>query len=189
MNQPGPRAPHAAPESNSPLKLETVGSWEVMSKVASHPHQSVEPACSPARSISDDEVPWVPLGEGKSFKPLRFLKDNRGFVELIRIDPGVEIPLHRHTGAVHAFNLEGTRELCSGEVIGPGGYVYEPPGNLDSWKVIGDVTLVVLVVVMGTIEYLGPDNTVTRSFDAETLLGMYREHCEANGLQPLDLAD
>jgi 2,4'-dihydroxyacetophenone dioxygenase len=40
---------------------------------------------------------------------------------------------------VHALNLAGTRKLLdTGEVVGPGGYVYEPAGNVDSWMAIGD---------------------------------------------------
>ena len=85
----------------------------------------------PARAIGHGTVPWVPLSPGKSFKPLRFLHDDRGFVELLRLDPGEEIALHRHTGEVHALNLEGSRQLSSGEIIGPGDYVYEPAGNVD----------------------------------------------------------
>jgi 2,4'-dihydroxyacetophenone dioxygenase len=108
-----------------------------------------------ARTLAPDRVPWVPLSGRKSFKPLRFLSGNRGFVELLRLEPGEAIPLHRHTGDVHAINLEGSRELCTGEIIGPGDYVYEPAGNTDSWEVVGDKPLVVLVVVMGAVEYLG----------------------------------
>jgi 2,4'-dihydroxyacetophenone dioxygenase len=59
---------------------------------------------------------------------------------LLRLEPGAEIATHRHTGEVHAFNLEGSRQLSSGEIIGPGDYVYEPLGNMDSWKVVGDVS-------------------------------------------------
>src|ERR1051326_4887310 len=118
----------------------------------------VEPGSfAAARALTSDAVPWVPLSEGKSFKPLRFLSGNRGFVELLRLQPGASIPRHRHTGEVHAFNLEGWRQLCSGEIISPGDYVYEPAGNVDSWRNIGDSQLVVLVVAMGFVENLGPD--------------------------------
>ncbi|HSE13488.1 MAG TPA: cupin domain-containing protein [Rudaea sp.] len=143
----------------------------------------------PARSAATDTTPWVPLGAGKAFMPLRFLRDDRGFVELLRLQPGEEIGLHRHTGEVHAFNLQGSRELCTGELIGPGGYVYEPPGNVDSWKVAGDVPLVVLVVVMGAVEYLGSDGTVTDRYTASRLFDIYRRHCAANALEVCDLAD
>ena len=42
------------------------------------------------------------------------------------MQPGAIMPLHRHTGEIHAYNLAGTRTLCTGEVIGPGDYVFEP---------------------------------------------------------------
>jgi 2,4'-dihydroxyacetophenone dioxygenase len=51
---------------------------------------------------------------------------------------------------VYAFNLEGSRELIdSGEVVGPGDYVYEPAGNADSWRVIGDEPCIVFIVTRG----------------------------------------
>ncbi len=143
----------------------------------------------PARAIPHRTVPWVPLGEGRSFKPLRFLRDDRGFVELLRLEPGVAIPLHRHTGETHAFNLEGTRELSTGEVMGPGDYVYEPAGNVDEWRVVGDVPLVVLVVVMGAIEYLDANGAVTRRYSAETLRELYVAHCSAKGVAARDLVE
>ena len=64
-----------------------------------------------ARISLREGLPWAPLSDGKSFKPLRFLTGNRGFVELLRLEPGEEIAAHRHTGEVHAFNLEGLRQL------------------------------------------------------------------------------
>lgn len=152
------------------------------------PMLSAPPAPLPARALATDAVPWVPLGEGKAFRPLRFLAGDRGFVELLRLDPGVAIPLHRHTGEVHAYNLEGSRRLHSGELIGPGGYVYEPAGNVDSWWVEGNTPLVVLVMVTGAVEYLDADGAATRRFTGATLDALYREHCATLGIAPLDLA-
>jgi quercetin dioxygenase-like cupin family protein len=150
----------------------------------------VDPRCLvSARSIANNVVPWVPLTDGKSFKPLRFLSGNRGFVELLRLEPGAAIPTHRHTGEVHAFNMQGSRQLGSGEIVGPGDYVYEPAGNVDSWKVVGDVPLVVLVVVSGAVEYLGPDDRVTSIYTADVLMEMYRRYCEANEIEVLELTD
>src|SRR6185503_15413811 len=84
-------------------------------------------------SLDTDRLPWIPLGPGESFKPLRFLPGDRGRVLLLRLEPGTVVPRHRHLGEVHAFNLSGHRQLDTGEVVGPGGYVYEPAGNVDSW--------------------------------------------------------
>jgi 2,4'-dihydroxyacetophenone dioxygenase len=143
----------------------------------------------PARMLAQADAPWVPLSAGRSFKPLRFLGDNRGFVELLRLESGSAIPLHRHSGDVHAFNLEGTRELCSGERVGPGDYVYEPAGSVDSWRVVGNVAAVVLVVVMGAVEYLDAHGAVTARCTAETLFDLYLAHCAASAIEPLDLVD
>jgi len=151
---------------------------------------AIDPAAfPPARTISGAALPWVPLSGGKSFKPLRFFGDDRGFVELLRLEPGEAIPQHRHTGETHAFNLEGSRELCTGEIVGPGDYVYEPAGNMDSWKVVGDAPLVVLVVVIGAVEYLGLDGEMTHRYTARTLMDIYERYCEANGIAPADLVD
>jgi quercetin dioxygenase-like cupin family protein len=142
----------------------------------------------PAR-ITPDSIPWVPLSHGKAFKPLRFLSDDRGFVELLRLAPGEMIALHRHTGEVHAINLQGSRALSSGEVIGPGGYVYEPVGNVDSWKVVGDTPLIVLVVVIGAVEYLDTHGEVASRWTASRLFEVYHRYCEDNCLPLVDLID
>lgn len=141
----------------------------------------------PQCAVDPATLPWVPLGAGKAFKPLAFLRDDRGFVELLRLDPGTRIPLHRHSGDVHAFNLRGSRRLDTGELIGPGGYVFEPAGNIDSWAVEGDETLELMVMVMGVVDYLTPDHQVSDRYDASRLDRGYRDWCAQAGLPVFDL--
>lgn len=143
----------------------------------------------PARIARARDMPWIPESPVKSWKPLRFFADGRGFVEMMRMSPGAIMPLHRHTGEIHAFNLEGERQLCTGERIGPGEYVYEPTGNTDWWKVVGDVPLTVLVVVHGEVEFIGADGNVRNRVSGATQLAAYRQYCEANALPVLDLID
>ncbi len=144
----------------------------------------------PARFTTTSDLPWIPSSTpGKSSKPLRFFADDRGFVELLRMEPGVVMPLHRHSGEIHAFNLSGQRKLCTGEVIGPGDYVFEPPGNTDWWKIVGDEAMVALVVVMGTVEFLGPGGVVRATASAATQREEYERHCREHGLVPRDLVD
>ena len=40
-------------------------------------------------------------------QPLRF--EGHGWSELMCLEPGSVVALHRHTGDVHAYNLSGTR--------------------------------------------------------------------------------
>ena len=100
-------------------------------------------------------LPWIPVAPGESIKPLRFLSGNRGHVLLLRLEPGCVVPPHRHTGDVHAFNVEGSRQLVdNGQIVGPGDYVYEPAGNADTWRVVGDSPCTVFIVTRGVMEYL-----------------------------------
>ncbi len=144
----------------------------------------------PARFSSAAAEQWIPSATpGKSSRPLRFFANDRGFVELLRMEPGVVMPLHRHSGEIHAYNLTGTRKLCTGELIGPGDYVYEPPGNVDWWKIVGDEPMIAMVIVMGTVEFLGPGGIVTARASASTQLAEYERYCRANGLTVQDLLD
>lgn len=138
---------------------------------------------APAHHVHPDDMPWIPSGTpGKSSKPLCFMPGNRGFVELLRMEPGVVMPLHRHTGEIHAWNLAGYRRLCTGELVGPGDYVYEPSNNTDWWKIEADETMVALVVVIGEVEFLHGDGRVRSVVTAADQFREYSDYCRANGL-------
>lgn len=122
-----------------------------------------------------DPLPWVPLAPGFSFKLLRATSDDDVWVELLRLEPGTTISRHRHTGEVHAYTLAGHREILeTGQVVGPGDYVYEPAGNVDSWRAVGDEPLVVFVTLRGAIEYLDEHGDVIRRSTAMSAADCYR---------------
>jgi 2,4'-dihydroxyacetophenone dioxygenase len=141
----------------------------------------------PAHCTDSDALPWIPMDAGKWFKPLRLFGPERGRVLLLRLEPGTGFGRHRHTGEVHGFTLQGKRKLCTGETIGAGGYVYEPPGNIDSWGAVGDETLIVLAIAYGAVEYLDRHDRVTERYTVSGTLETYRRHCEQHGLPVLDL--
>jgi 2,4'-dihydroxyacetophenone dioxygenase len=131
---------------------------------------------------------WIGEGTGKWSLPVMFLPDDGGWVELMRLKPGVRIDLHRHSGEVHGLNLQGTRRLNDGRVIGPGDYVFEPPGNVDWWEATGDEDLIVHVVVRGAVEYLGPHHTVKQRIATRDRIADYARACAAIGITPRALA-
>jgi quercetin dioxygenase-like cupin family protein len=142
----------------------------------------------PARVAGVADSHWVPSDTpGKSARLLRFLPNDEGFVELLRMEPGVAMPLHRHSGEIHAYNVSGSRQLCTGEVIGPGDYVYEPAGNVDWWRVVGDEPMIALVVVRGTVEFLAADGSVRSTANALTQRNELERYCLAQGLTMPDL--
>jgi quercetin dioxygenase-like cupin family protein len=126
---------------------------------------------------------WMAEGEGKWSLPIAFLPDGSGWVELMRLSPGVRLGLHRHTGEVHALNLAGERRLNDGRVVRAGDYIHEPAGNVDWWEATGHEDLVVHVVVKGEVEYLGPHRTVLQRITTADRLDDYRRHCAALGVQ------
>lgn len=130
---------------------------------------------------------WIPEGDGKWSLPLQVLPAGGGWVELMRLDPGVRVGLHRHSGEVHALTLAGERRLNDGRVLRAGDYVYEPAGNVDWWEATGREPLIVHVVVNGTVEYLGPHHGVLQRIDAAGRIADYRRHCAAIGSMPRDL--
>lgn len=141
-----------------------------------------------SQALDTEAVPWIPLGPGESFKPLRFRACDGGRVLLLRLEPGILVPRHRHLGEVHAFNLAGSRRLVeSGRVVGPGGYVYEPAGSVDSWEAVGDEPVIVHITSFGAMEYLDEDGAVLRRDTGRSLKDHYLRHCAQNGLTPLQL--
>jgi quercetin dioxygenase-like cupin family protein len=127
-----------------------------------------------------DALPWQPISPGFSLKVVRGgSSDDDTRVLLLRLEPGTVIGRHRHSGEIHALNLAGSRTILDGgEVIGPGGYVYEPPGNVDSWMATGDVPVIVFLTARGAIEYLDERGApITRS-TTSSVSAAYRRFVE-----------
>jgi 2,4'-dihydroxyacetophenone dioxygenase len=141
-----------------------------------------------SQPLDTASIPWIPLGPGESFKPLRFFPNDRGRVLLLRVDPDTVIPRHRHLGEVHGFNIAGSRQLLdTGEIVGPGAYVYEPAGNVDSWMGVGDEPVIVHITSFGAMEYLGDNDEVLRRDSASSLQEIYLRYCQEHNLTPAKL--
>ena len=129
----------------------------------------------PPPIIDSHSLPWVPISPGFAFQLVRATSDDDVWVELLRLEPGTVIPRHRHTGEVHAYTLAGYRKLLDTDTIaGPGSYVHEAPGNVDSWMAVGDEPLIIFVTVRGAIEYLDERGEVIRRSTATTAAEAYR---------------
>lgn len=132
-------------------------------------------------------LPWNPVAPGVSSQLLGVFKD-KGWISVLRLEPGSVIPLHRHTGEVHGFVLEGQRRLGpGGPVVGAGEYTFEPEGNVDTWSVEGDTPLISLFVVRGDVEYLDESEKVQRRETGQSKLEAYERLCKEKGIVPLDL--
>lgn len=136
-----------------------------------------------ANPIATEALPWIPLRDGVSMRPLHFEDD--GYALHLKVGPGAVITRHRHTGAAHALNLSGRREIVdTGEVVGPGDYVFEAAGNQDSWRCYGDAPCVVHITLTGRVEYLGAHGEVESYSDSATARRHYLDWCAAAGQAP-----
>jgi len=133
--------------------------------------------------VKTADLPWMPLEPGLSARFLRLENDERSLQ--LRVEPGTIIPRHRHGGAVNAYNLEGYRWLGDGSIVGPGDYVYEPAGNIDSWGCHGDQPCIVQISMSGALDYLDDAGGVVSSTDTPTLRAAYLAWCDREGHAPL----
>jgi hypothetical protein len=141
------------------------------------------PAPEPATPLPTNDMPWIPTGPGTWFRPLRFTP--AGWSELMRVAPGTAVPLHRHTGPVHAFNLAGARRILgSDELVGPGDYVYEPGGMVDGWQAVGDEPCVIHLNITGAVEYVDDAGDVVAVCDSASQRAVYLDWCGERGEEP-----
>lgn len=126
------------------------------------------------------DLPWMPVSAGFELKLLRGGGDDDARTLLLRLAPGTFIPLHRHSGEVHAFNVSGRRLLIEArQEVGPGGYVYEPPGNVDSWQAVGEEPVIVLVIARGAMETFGQDGQVVETSTTSGVTAAWRRFLES----------
>lgn len=135
-----------------------------------------------ANIVTPDHLPWVPLRTGMWMRPLCFLDD--GYSLQLRVAKGVRTGRHRHTGEVHALMLSGRRRIFdTDEVLGPGDFVHEPPGNEDDWGCEEDC--VIMITLTGRVEYLRSDGEVDHFTDTNTAQAAYLDHCARENIRPL----
>ena len=106
-----------------------------------------------------DDIPWIPFPgiEGSHFKLLRLDRETDGGIFLLKIQPGVRGPMHKHFGSVEYFHLKGT--LKFGKVLlGPGSYAYELGGFKHSEDPPEDETIT-LFISHGPLQAYLPDGS------------------------------
>lgn len=135
------------------------------------------------RHLPDDAAPWVG-SDGIELKLLRVDLDTGTWVIRNRFAPGVQLPVHRHTGAVEGFTLAGRWRYLEYDFESvAGSTIYEPAGSVHTLHVPADNDgpTDVLFVIEGALLYLDADGAVESVVDAGTVLPAYRAMCEAAG--------
>jgi 2,4'-dihydroxyacetophenone dioxygenase len=139
---------------------------------------------SDALDLACDERLWVPQAPDVSFRPLLLSVSQGYFVNLLRVRKTGLLSRHRHVAPVHAFPLKGRWHYLEREWWAePGGYAFEPPGDIHTLMVPDDVEeMVTLFHVTGAYMYVDENGTVVGMEDVFTKLEAARRHYEAVGL-------
>jgi anti-sigma factor ChrR (cupin superfamily) len=91
----------------------------------------------PLVTVRASDVRWKPHPvPGIAIARLHIDKARREIVCLLRADPGVRYPAHRHAGTEEIFMLEGDLTI-NGEVFGKGDYIRSTPGSIHSPHTLG----------------------------------------------------
>jgi quercetin dioxygenase-like cupin family protein len=133
----------------------------------------------------EDEIPFVDAGDGSHIQLLQVDVELGLWVIRTRFAPGVTIPTHKHTGAVHAFTIAGRWKYVEyPEVNTAGSYLYEPAGSIHTLTVPDDVDGMtdVWFAIYGANLNLDAEGNVTSVIDAGFIRDAYFALCEAYGL-------
>jgi len=86
----------------------------------------------PSLIVRSNDVKWKSYGvPGVSFGKLYIDKKKREITCLMRLEPGVTFPLHRHAASEEVFVLEGDL-IVEGEICHQGDYIRSVPGSIHS---------------------------------------------------------
>jgi 2,4'-dihydroxyacetophenone dioxygenase len=131
-----------------------------------------------------DDFPWAQWADGLWVKVLRASPDTGQYAMLTKFERGVELPIHRHFGAVHAFTLQGAWRYKEYDWVARAGtFAYEPPGSTHTLVVDQvDEDTIVLFTIEGGLIVFGPDGEYWVYEDAETSRERYVQALEAQGL-------
>lgn len=121
------------------------------------------------------DLPWTEWAMPGTYFKLLNLNDIQGsFSMLLKVDPGLDTPIHKHTAGVEAFVLEG--EFGYGtDRGGVGSYIFEAAGSIHAPDSPGGTLM--FAVVYGPILGYNEDGSIAGVIDNDL---MYELAC-ANG--------
>jgi 2,4'-dihydroxyacetophenone dioxygenase len=136
--------------------------------------------------VPAEDLSWALLWEGIEMKVLRRGDGTGVYTLLNRFAPGVELPKHRHVGAVHGYTIEGRWGYREYDWIAcAGSYVFEPSGSTHTLYVpeSADGPAVVVFVIEQALVLLDEHGNEFMTQDSATIDAMYRDCLAARGIE------
>jgi hypothetical protein len=143
--------------------------------------------------LADDATPWMPMSRQQPDIEIKYFRIDpvRGeFICLLRMQPGVSLPAHHHTGTVIVYTLQGAwkyREHAWS--AGAGSLVFETAAARHTPQTLPNAGVVITFnVVSGELLFLDDEDRLLGTENWRSAARRYLKHCERHGLTPLDLS-
>jgi 2,4'-dihydroxyacetophenone dioxygenase len=128
------------------------------------------------------------LGPGISVKPLRLDLDGNCWVVLATFAPGIELPIHYHTGPAEVYTLQGCwlYKEYPDDPQTSGSYLYEPGGSVHTFYTPESNTedTIIFVRVQGANVNFNEDGTFHSILDAVFIQAAATDLAKAQGVEP-----
>ena len=138
-----------------------------------------------ALHVSEDEIPFVDLGDGAGLQLLKVDVEAGLWVIRNKFPAGYRVQTHKHTGTVFAFTQAGSWKYEEyPEVNTAGSYLFEPAGSTHTLIVpeTNTETTDVWFAITGANLNLAPDGSIDLVIDAKLVLDFYVALCAEQGV-------
>jgi 2,4'-dihydroxyacetophenone dioxygenase len=115
--------------------------------------------------VRSDDLAWMPLGPGTSYKLLHVRKETGVWSALLKMEPGARFAPHKHLGAADFYVLKGALEYRAG-IARQGDYGYEPLGVEHGATTCSEETIITFTAY-GPIVFYNEDGSISMILDWE----------------------
>jgi 2,4'-dihydroxyacetophenone dioxygenase len=143
--------------------------------------------------LDDNATPWIPMSRNQSGIEIKYFRIDpvRGeFICALKMQPGVSLPAHHHTGTVIVYTLQGEWKYREHDwVARAGSVVFETAASRHSPETLPDSGVVITFnVVSGELLFLDSEGQLIGTENWRTSAHRYLKFCERNGVASRDLS-
>ena len=134
-------------------------------------------------------VPFTPYSEDVKIKLLRVDPVSGQLCVILSAPGGTGLGVHKHYGSVILYTIKGAwRYLEHDWVARAGDFVYETAGSSHTFLVEPGETTEAFIIVEGALEFIDEQGNTIAIEDWRSMYQRYLDYCEAEGLEPVDVA-
>jgi 2,4'-dihydroxyacetophenone dioxygenase len=138
--------------------------------------------------IPDEGNPWIPWDEPSKtdIKIVKLNPSNGEMTVFMRTPPGGTLTKHFHPGTVHVYVVQGEWTYGEGWVAKPGDVVVESAGSTHAPTMVGSEPTIIFAIIQGALMFVDDEGNTIGYENWQTLLKLYLDYCDANGIAPRD---